>query len=68
MKSKYLANKGFLDIVLSPMTEKARETGLPRDHFEKVMLYVVNSRRYSEEEKVIFIKLVKSFLDKAFKN
>jgi hypothetical protein len=68
MKHKYLTNKEVLNSVLNFMADKASKTGLPREHFEKVSSYYVGFKNYSEEEKVLFMKLVKSVLDKAFIN
>jgi hypothetical protein len=68
MKPADLTGNELLYTILNFMADEARETGLPREYFEKAALYILNSRRYSKEERVVFIQLVKSVLDRAFGN
>jgi len=65
---KHLGNKRLSDIVLNVLPEETRKSGKPRGYFEKEMLSPENFSGLSKEEKSIYLDLVKTILDKAFKN
>ena len=68
LKPKDLSNKKLLDIVLNFLPEETRKSGKPREYFEKEMLSLENFNKLSEDEISTYINLVKTILDKAFKN
>ena len=68
LKPKDLKNKRLPDILLNFLPEETRKSGKPREYFEKAMLSPENFNKLSEDEKSIYIKLVKTILDKAFLN
>jgi hypothetical protein len=68
LKPKDLSNKKLPDIVLNLLPEETRKSGKPREYFEKEMLSPENFNELSEDEKSIYVDLVKTILDKAFKN
>ncbi len=68
LKPKDLKNKKLPDILLNFLPEETRKSGKPREYFEKAMFSPENFNNLSEDEKSIYIKLVKTILDKAFLN
>jgi hypothetical protein len=68
LKPKDLSNKKLPDIVLNFLPEETRKSGKPREYFEKALLSPENFNELSEDEKSTYISLVKTILDKAFKN
>ena len=68
LKPKDLRNKKPLGILLIFLSNETRRSGKPREYFEKEMLSPENFNELSEDEKSIYVDLVKTILDKAFKN
>lgn len=68
LKAKDLSNKKPLNILLSFLTDETRKSGKPREYFEKAMLSPENLNGLSEDEKSIYIDLVRKILNKAFIN
>jgi len=68
LKHKDLSNKKLSDIVLNFLPEETRKSGKPREYFEKAMLSPENFNELSEDEKSIYVDLVRKILNKAFKN
>ena len=68
LKHKDLSNKKPLNILLNFLTDETRKSGKPREYFERAMLSPENFNELSGDEKFIYVDLVKTILDKAFKN
>lgn len=68
LNSGELCNKEPLDILLDFLADETRKSGKPREHFERVMLSPENFNELSGDEKSTYTNLVKTILDKAFKN
>jgi hypothetical protein len=68
LKAKDLSNKKPLNILLSFLTDETRKSGKPREYFEKAMSSPENLNGLSEDEKSIYIDLVRKILNKAFIN
>jgi hypothetical protein len=68
LKPKDLRNKKPLGILLSFLSNETRRSGKPREYFERAMLSPENFNGLSEDEKSIYIDLVRKILNKAFKN
>lgn len=66
MKRKDLNNKKPLNVLLRFLSDETRESGKPREYFEKAMLSPENFNRLSEDEKFIYVDLVRRILNKAF--
>ncbi len=59
-----LLEKTLLNITLD--AKETRESGLSREHLEKAMFDSINLKCISREEKAIYVKMMKVFLDRAF--
>lgn len=59
-----LIEKKLLHIRLSP--EEIRENNLSREHLEKAMFDSINLKCISRDEKAVYMKMMKVFLDKLF--
>jgi len=68
LKHKDLSNKKLSDIVLNFLPEETRKSGKPREYFERAMLSPENFNELSEDEKSIYVDLVRKILNKAFIN
>ena len=68
LKPKDLSNKRLLDVLLNFLPEETRKSGKPREYFERAMFSPENFRKLSEDEKSIYINVVKKILDRAFIN
>ena len=68
LKPKDLKNKRLPDILLNFLPEETRKSGKPREYFEKALLSPENFNGLSDDEKSIYIDLVRKILNKAFKN
>jgi hypothetical protein len=62
LKHKDLSNKKLLNIVLNFLPEETRKSGKAREYFEKAMLSPENFNELSEDEKSIYVDLVKTIL------
>ena len=68
MKPRDLKNKKPSEILLNVLPEKTRESGKPREYFERAMFSPENFNQFSEDEKSLYVDLVKRILNKAFLN
>lgn len=59
-----LIEKKLLYINLNP--QEIRDSALSREHFEKAMFDAINLRCASNQEKAMYIRIMKVVLDKAF--
>jgi hypothetical protein len=59
-----LPKRTFLNITID--AEETRESGLSREHLEKAMFDLINLKCISREEKAIYVKMMKVFLDRKF--
>ncbi|NIS59928.1 MAG: hypothetical protein GTO13_04230 [Proteobacteria bacterium] len=59
-----LLENTLLNITLG--AKETRENGLSREHLEKAMFDSINLKCISEEEKAMYIRMMKVFLDRAF--
>lgn len=66
MKREDLNNKKPLNVLLRFLSDETRKSGKPREYFEKAMLSPENFNRLSEDEKFIYVDLVRKILNKAF--
>ncbi len=63
-----LGDKKPLGILLDFLIDETRKSGKPREYFERAMLSPENFNGFSDDEKSIYIDLVRKILNRAFIN
>jgi hypothetical protein len=68
LKPGELSDKKPLCILLDFLTDETRKSGKSREHFERAMLSPENFNGFSDDEKSIYVDLVRKILNRAFIN